>query len=92
MTVGIAVVIPVLGDEAEVAQLLPLLRLQQPEEIVVVSGRADVPQPCAASTRARIWRSRRTAALNSTRARERRARPCSGFCTRMRHPSPMRCS
>jgi rSAM/selenodomain-associated transferase 2 len=42
MMVGVAVVIPVLGDEAELAQLLPLLWLQQPEEIVVVSGRADV--------------------------------------------------
>ncbi len=38
----IAVVIPVLGDEAELARLLRLLRSQQPEEIVVVSGRADV--------------------------------------------------
>src|SRR5262252_1072888 len=38
----IAVVIPVLGDEAELARLLPLLRSQQPEAIVVVSGCADV--------------------------------------------------
>lgn len=37
----IAVVIPVLGDEAEVGRLLRLLRAQQPEEVVVVSGRAD---------------------------------------------------
>ena len=37
----IAVVIPVLGDGAELARLLPLLRSQQPEAIVVVSGRAD---------------------------------------------------
>lgn len=37
----IAVVIPVLGDEPELARLLRLLRPQQPEEIVVVSGRAD---------------------------------------------------
>jgi rSAM/selenodomain-associated transferase 2 len=41
MTARVAVVIPVLGDEAELARLLPLLRLQQPAEIVVVSGRAD---------------------------------------------------
>jgi rSAM/selenodomain-associated transferase 2 len=38
---GIAVVIPVLGDDAELARLLPLLRRQRPAEIVVVSGRAD---------------------------------------------------
>ena len=42
----IAVVIPVLGDEAELARLLRLLRLQQPEAIVVVSGCADA---CAAA-------------------------------------------
>jgi rSAM/selenodomain-associated transferase 2 len=38
----IAVVIPVLGDQAELARLLPLLRSQQPEAIVVISGCADV--------------------------------------------------
>jgi rSAM/selenodomain-associated transferase 2 len=38
----VAVVIPVLGEEVELAQLLRLLRLQQPAAIVVVSGRADV--------------------------------------------------
>ena len=38
---GIAVVVPVLGDEAELARLLPLLRPQRPAEILVVSGRAD---------------------------------------------------
>ena len=37
----IAVVIPVLGDEAELARLLRLLRSQQPAAIVVVSGCAD---------------------------------------------------
>lgn len=37
----VAVVIPVLGDEAELGRLLPLLNLQQPAEIVVVSGRGD---------------------------------------------------
>jgi rSAM/selenodomain-associated transferase 2 len=37
----IAVVIPVLGDQAELARLLPLVRSQQPEEIVVVSGCPD---------------------------------------------------
>jgi len=42
MKMRVAVVIPVLGDEAELARLLPLLRLQQPAEIVVVSGRGDV--------------------------------------------------
>jgi len=41
MTAGIAVIIPVLGDEAELARLLPVLRLRQPEEVIVVSGRAD---------------------------------------------------
>ncbi len=41
MTARVAVVIPVLGDEAELARLLPLLRLQRPAEIVVVSGRGD---------------------------------------------------
>jgi rSAM/selenodomain-associated transferase 2 len=41
MTADVAVVIPVLGDEAELARLLPLLRLQQPAEIVVVSARSD---------------------------------------------------
>lgn len=40
-TARIAVVIPVLGDEAELDRLLRLLRAQQPEEVVVVSGRAD---------------------------------------------------
>jgi rSAM/selenodomain-associated transferase 2 len=38
----IATVIPVLGDQAELARLLPLIRSQQPEAIVVVSGCADV--------------------------------------------------
>jgi rSAM/selenodomain-associated transferase 2 len=37
----VAVVIPVLGDEAELARLLQLLRSQRPEAIIVVSGRAD---------------------------------------------------
>jgi len=41
MTARVAVVIPVLGDEAELARLLPLLSLQHPAEIVVVSGRGD---------------------------------------------------
>jgi rSAM/selenodomain-associated transferase 2 len=42
MTVArIAVVIPVLGEQAELARLLRLLRSQQPEAIVVVSGCAD---------------------------------------------------
>jgi rSAM/selenodomain-associated transferase 2 len=39
---GIAVVIPVLGDQAELARLLPLIRRQRPEAIVVISGSADV--------------------------------------------------
>jgi rSAM/selenodomain-associated transferase 2 len=38
---SVAVVIPVLGDEAELARLLPRLGSQRPAEIVVVSGRAD---------------------------------------------------
>ena len=38
----IAVVVPVLGDQAELARLLRLVRSQQPEAIVVVSGGADV--------------------------------------------------
>jgi rSAM/selenodomain-associated transferase 2 len=42
MTASIAVVIPVLGDRAELARLLPLVQSQQPQEIVVVSGSADV--------------------------------------------------
>jgi rSAM/selenodomain-associated transferase 2 len=37
----IAVVIPVLGDQVELVRLLRLVRSQQPEAIVVVSGRAD---------------------------------------------------
>jgi rSAM/selenodomain-associated transferase 2 len=37
----IAVVIPVLRDQAELAALLPQLLRQHPAEIVVVSGRAD---------------------------------------------------
>jgi rSAM/selenodomain-associated transferase 2 len=37
----IAVVIPVLGDAAELGRLIPRLRRQHPAEIVVVSGRAD---------------------------------------------------
>ena len=41
MTAPIAVVIPVLGDQAELARLLRLVRSQQPKEIVVVSGCAD---------------------------------------------------
>jgi rSAM/selenodomain-associated transferase 2 len=38
---GIAVVIPVLGDAAELDALLGQLEAQQPEEIIVVSGSAD---------------------------------------------------
>jgi len=38
---GIAVVIPVLGDAAELDALLARLEAQRPDEIVVVSGRAD---------------------------------------------------
>jgi rSAM/selenodomain-associated transferase 2 len=38
---GVAVVIPQLGDEAELERLLPLLRVQHPAEIVVVSGCPD---------------------------------------------------
>ena len=38
---SIAVVIPVLGDFADLARLLRALRSQQPEAIVVVSGCAD---------------------------------------------------
>ena len=37
----IAVVIPVLGDEVELARLLRLVWSQRPQEVVVVSGRAD---------------------------------------------------
>ncbi len=37
----VAVVIPVLDDQATLAALLPRLRQQSPAEIVVVSGRAD---------------------------------------------------
>jgi rSAM/selenodomain-associated transferase 2 len=37
----IAVVIPVLGEEAALARLLRQVRAQQPEAIIVVSGRAD---------------------------------------------------
>jgi rSAM/selenodomain-associated transferase 2 len=46
--VRVAVVIPVLGDEAELARLLRLLRSQQPEAVVVVSGCADTyaAAPC----------------------------------------------
>jgi rSAM/selenodomain-associated transferase 2 len=38
---GIAVVIPVLGDAAELDALLAQLAAQRPEEVLVVSGRAD---------------------------------------------------
>jgi len=38
---GIAVVIPVLGDAAELEALLERLKAQQPEQVVVVSGSAD---------------------------------------------------
>jgi len=38
---GIAVVVPVLGDAAELQALLAQLEAQQPEEIIVVSGSAD---------------------------------------------------
>jgi rSAM/selenodomain-associated transferase 2 len=38
---GIAVVIPVLGDAAELDTLLGQLEAQRPEEIIVVSGSAD---------------------------------------------------
>jgi len=38
---GIAVVIPVLGDAAELDALLGQLTAQQPEQVVVVSGSAD---------------------------------------------------
>ena len=38
---GIAVVIPVLGDAAELDALLAQLEAQQPEEILVVAGSAD---------------------------------------------------
>jgi rSAM/selenodomain-associated transferase 2 len=41
-TASIAVVIPVVGDHAELARLLRLVRSQPLEEIVVVSGCADV--------------------------------------------------
>ena len=41
MTARVAVVIPVLGDEAELARLLRFLRSQPLEAIVVVCGRAD---------------------------------------------------
>jgi rSAM/selenodomain-associated transferase 2 len=39
---GIAVVIPVLGDAIELDALLAQLATQQPEQVIVVSGRADV--------------------------------------------------
>jgi rSAM/selenodomain-associated transferase 2 len=38
---GIAVVIPVLGDAAELDALLAQLTAQQPEQVIVVSGSAD---------------------------------------------------
>ena len=38
---GIAVVIPVLGDAAELDALLGQLTAQQPEQVIVVSGSAD---------------------------------------------------
>jgi rSAM/selenodomain-associated transferase 2 len=38
---GIAVVIPVLGDAAALDALLAELRAQRPDEVIVVSGRAD---------------------------------------------------
>jgi rSAM/selenodomain-associated transferase 2 len=38
---GISVVIPVLGDAAELDALLANLQAQRPEQIIVVSGRAD---------------------------------------------------
>jgi len=38
---GIAVVIPVLGDAAELDALLAQLAAQGPEQVIVVSGRAD---------------------------------------------------
>jgi rSAM/selenodomain-associated transferase 2 len=47
---GIAVVIPVLGDAAELDALLVQLTAQRPEEVIVVSGSpdADVAASCAA--------------------------------------------
>jgi rSAM/selenodomain-associated transferase 2 len=42
MTPPIAVVIPVLGEQAQLARLLRLVRSQRPQEIVMVSGCADV--------------------------------------------------
>ncbi len=38
---GVSVVIPVLGDAAELDTLLTQLQLQRPAEVIVVSGRAD---------------------------------------------------
>ena len=76
MTARVAVVIPVLGDEAELARLLPLLRLQQTRrDHRRVRARATRARlRCAASTRARISRRRPTAASNSTWARRARRR------------------
>ncbi len=49
---GIGVVIPVLGDTAELDALLANLQSQQPEQIIVVSGRADAAVAAVCARRA----------------------------------------
>ena len=49
---GIAVVIPVLCDAAELDALLARLQAQQPEEVIVVSGRADAAVASVCDTHA----------------------------------------
>ena len=49
---GIAVVIPVLGDAAELDALLAQLEAQQPEQVIVVSGGADAAVAAVCARRA----------------------------------------
>ena len=50
--VGIAVVIPVLGDTALLDTLLARLAVQRPEQVIVVSGSSDAAVPALCSRHA----------------------------------------